>query len=173
MSEELTKNQKNLVNVLNYCLETKHDFDGNRSNKLTRLFARQVLNCMSLPKILSNEQESNFQDDILTDFGLDIDSVQRDSYMETEMVLGVFLNPKTYHPNVDIKENLEIWAYKHDIKYSDTGIDDDASGTMPETLYKCNLMMGELELDKEEKLEANEIYEHVMNFIQDRKIRLR
>ena len=172
MSEELTKNQKNLVNVLNYCLETKHDFNGPRSNKLTKEYARDILNCMSLPDILKEDDSANFQEEILSEFGLDVDSIQRDSYMESEMVSGVFLNPKTYNSKVNIEDSLSVWAYNHSIKFKDA--DDGAtvglSGTMPEKLYKCKIMMGELELDKDDVLEADKIYEHVMTFLGDRKV---
>ena len=136
MSEELTKDQLNLVKVLNYCLETKHDFAGARSNKNTKIYAKEVIDCMSLPPILKKD-DANFQGEILSEFGLDINSIQRDNYMESEMVQSVFLNSKTYNPKVSLEENLQILAYNHAIKYTDN---DDISGSSPENLYNCKIV---------------------------------
>ena len=107
MSEELTKDQLNLVKVLNYCLETKHDFAGARSNKNTKHYAKEIIDCVNLPPILDKTSD-NFESNIMTEFGLDIDSIQRDNYMESQMVQSVFLNPKTYNPKISLEENLKF-----------------------------------------------------------------
>ena len=160
MSEELTKDQLNLVKVLNYCLETKHDFAGARSNKNTKHYAKEIIDCVNLPPILDKTSD-NFESNIMTEFGLDIDSIQRDNYMESQMVQSVFLNPKTYNPKISLEENLEVWAYNHAIKYTD---DEGVTGSSPENLYRCKVVMGELELDRDEVKPASEIYEKIETF---------
>ena len=162
MSEELTKDQLNLVKVLNYCLETKHDFAGARSNKNTKIYAKEVIDCINLPPILKKDA-ANFQGEILSEFGLDVDSIQRDNYMESEMVQSVFLNSKTYNPKVSLEDNLQILAYNHAIKYTDN---DDISGSSPENLYNCKIVMGDLELDRGDVTPANKIFEEkIRDFI--------
>ena len=77
------------------------------------------------------------------------------------MVQSVFLNPKTYNPKISLEENLEVWAYNHAIKYTD---DEGVTGSSPENLYRCKVVMGELELDRDEVTPASEIYEKIETF---------
>ena len=127
-TDELNDNQKKLVSLLNYCLETNHDFGkGNRAAGFDS-WVKSSYKCglESVNKIYKfNTDSTDSFDKIVTKF-LDITKVDDDEGEDNRianilnvvsgfesLLLQYILGPNEekdfFNDNIDIKDNLKLW----------------------------------------------------------------
>ena len=171
-----------LLDFLDNCWETKHDFAGARSNASTRDITKQIT-CVKESHPLSIIRNLDFlkkeQHDYLPDkdihiysrdifkkyFNIDIESIESNpSDMETNILLSSYLNPFLYETNEDYYKYFQFYAVEYN-KRSD-----------PEYYIKCDIVNNKIQSPFEKHGSTRDydelitsLKEHDTNLLEDNK----